>query len=272
MWHQTGRCFINSISILGSGWLGMPLAHRLSQLGHRVHISTRSPAKQAELTAQGLPGYLLDIDSTDDISPAFFDSDILIIAITSKNKDGFARLISASADSPVQHVLFISSSSVYQNLNREVSEDEGAEDPTHPLYQIETLFRENPNFTTSIIRFSGLVGPARHPGHFFRGGKTVKQADAPINLIHLDDCIGLIETVIGQSAWGEVFNGCSDAHPIKREFYPLVAKAIDMPCPVFSVAQTPSYKIVSNDKIKQKLGYQLHHPDLLKLYTTSNSP
>ncbi len=168
-------------------------------------------------------------------------------------------------------MLFISSSSVYQNLNREVSEDEGAEDPSHPLYQIETLFQQNPSFTTSIIRFSGLLGPARHPGRFFRGGKTVKQPDAPTNLIHLYDCIGLIETIIAQSAWGEVFNGCSDTHPIKREFYPLVAKAIDMPCPEFSTAQTLDYKIVSNNKIKQKLGYQLRHPDLLKLYTTSSS-
>lgn len=269
--QQTGRCLINSISILGSGWLGLPLAHRLSQLGHRVRVSTRSRAKQAELTAQGLPNYLLDIDSTDEISPDFLDSDILIIAITRKNKDAFSRLISAISASKIQQVLFISSTSVYQNLNREVSEDEGAEDPTHPLFQIETLFRENPGFSTSVIRFSGLVGPNRHPGRFFRGGKTVKQADAPINLIHFDDCIGLIEAIISQSAWGEVFNGCSDTHPIKREFYPLMAKAIDMPCPEFSIAQTPDYKIVSNDKIKQQLGYQLHHPDLLKLYTANSS-
>jgi len=271
MWHQTGRCLINSISILGSGWLSLPLAQRLLQLGHDVRVSTRSVAKQAELSSQGLPCYLLDIDSMNEISPEFLDSDTLIIAITSKNREGFERLISAVAKSKIQQVLFISSSSVYQNLNREVSEDEGVEDTTRPLYQIESLFRENPNFTTSIIRFSGLVGPKRHPGRFFRGGKTVKQPDAPINLIHLDDCIGLIETIIRQSAWGEVFNGCSDIHPIKREFYPLMAQAIDMPCPVFSAAQPPSYKIVSNNKIKQKLGYQLHHPDLLKLYTANHS-
>jgi len=270
MSHQTGRCLINSISILGRGWLGLPLARRLSQLGHRIRISTRSAAKQAELSAQGLSGYLFDIDRTDALSLELLDSDTLIIAITSKNKEGFQRLIAALADSKVRQVLFISSSSVYQNLNREVSEDEAAEDPEHPLYQIENLFRTNTNFTTSVIRFSGLVGPKRHPGRFFRGGKTVKQPDAPINLIHLDDCIGLIETIIKQSAWGEVFNGCSDTHPIKREFYPLVAKAIDMPCPAFSDAQTSGYKIVGNDKIKHQLGYQLQHPDLLKLYNANH--
>jgi nucleoside-diphosphate-sugar epimerase len=270
MWHLTGRCFINSISILGSGWLSVPLAQRLVQLGHDVRMSTRNVDKQAALTAQNLETYLVDIDSDDALPADFIDSDILIIAITSKNSAGYQQLINRLAGSKVKHVLFISSSSVYQNLNREVSEDEGVEDHSRPLYQIEQQFRDCPDFTTTVLRFSGLVGPARHPGRFFRGGKTVKQPDAPINLIHLDDCIGLIECIIQQSAWGEVFNGCSDTHPVKREFYPQVADAIGMPCPEFSAAQSLSYKIVGNDKIKQKLGYQLRHPDLLKLYTAAS--
>lgn len=159
--------------------------------------------------------------------------------------------------------MFISSSSVYQNLNREVSEDEASENLDHPLYQIETLFRKSPNFQTTIIRFSGLVGPERHPGRFFRNGKIVQQPDAPVNLIHIDDCIGLIDSVLTQSAWGEVFNGCSDTHPSKREFYTQAAASIDQPAPLFSDAQTSAFKIVSNKKIKQKLGYEFKHPDLL---------
>lgn len=265
-WNKkTGRCFINSISILGSGWLSLPLARQLAQQNHRVCVSTRSPDKQAELTAEGYTTHLVDIASTETIPAEFLDSDTLIIAITSKDIDSYKKLIPLLASSPIKHVLFISSSSVYQNLNREVSEDEGVEDTQHPLYQIETLLRESPGFSTSVIRFSGLVGPNRHPGRFFRGGKTVKQPDAPINLIHLDDCLKLIQAVIDQSAWGDVFNGCSDTHPKKRDFYSETARSLGRQPPVYDTDATLSFKQVSNEKIKQKLKLQLKYPDLAQL-------
>lgn len=165
----------------------------------------------------------------------------------------------------MQQVLFVSSSSVYQNLNREVSEDEGAENPDSPLFQIEQLFRQSAHFETTVVRFSGLVGPGRHPGCFFRGGKTIKQADAPINLIHFDDCIGIIKAIIEQNDWGEVFNGCSDSHPPKREFYRYASELAGTDFPALAEPASPAYKIVSNSKIKQRLGYQFQHPDLMQL-------
>lgn len=249
--------------------MGKPLAAHLTQQDYRIKLSTRSKSKQTELQLSGFDSFIVDIDQLSPFDPAFFEADTLIINITSKNLDGFKRLIAAIEQSSVKNVLFISSSSVYQNLNRSVNEDEGAENPDSVLYQIENLFRQSECFTTTIIRFSGLVGPGRHPGRFFRGGKEVKQPDAPINLIHLDDCIGLIDSILQQSAWGEVFNGCSDTHPIKREFYPFAAALVGQPAPVFSTAQTCAFKIVSNEKIKQLLGYEFIHPDLMKAYQDS---
>lgn len=213
----------------------------------------------------GFDSYLVDIDQDSPIDTDFLDADILIINITCKNVVGFKRLIKALEQSPVSKVLFVSSSSVYQNLNREVSEDEGLENTDSPLFQIEQLFQRSTAFNTTLLRFSGLVGKGRHPGRFFRGGKTVKQPDAPINLIHFDDCIGIIDAIVEQAAWGQVFNGCSDTHPRKREFYPIMAKQAGCPLAEFAEDATLSFKIVSNQKIKQQLHYQLQHPDLMQL-------
>ncbi len=235
------------------------------QQGHQVKLSTRSDAKQAELQQAGFDACVVDIDTATAVNPVFLNADTLIINITSKHIDGFKQLIEAVTQSPIKQVLFVSSSSVYQNLNREVSEDEGAEDADSPLFQIENLFREATGFTTTIIRFSGLVGAGRHPGRFFRGGKQVQQPGAPINLIHFDDCIGIIDAIVSQAAWGQVFNACSDTHPDKREFYTHATQLAGNPPPSFATAQTPSFKIVGNQKIKQQLGYQLQHPDLLEL-------
>lgn len=213
----------------------------------------------------GFDSYLVDIDKHHPIDGAFLDADTLIINITSKNKEGFARLIRDIENSSLQQVLFVSSSSVYQNLNREVSEDEGAENPDSPLFEIEQLFRQCPAFQTTVVRFSGLVGPGRHPGRFFRGGKTIKQVDAPINLIHFDDCIGIIMAIIEQDCWGEVFNGCSDSHPPKREFYRYASELAGTDFPALAEPSPLAYKIVTNTKVKQRLGYQFQHPDLMQL-------
>lgn len=265
------RWLIDTISVLGSGWLGRPLAAHLSAKGYPIKLSTRSESKQAGLKQDDFDSYIVDIDRDVPVDSDFLNADILIINITCKNLAGFKRLIEAIEQSPVSKVLFVSSSSVYQNLNREVTEDEAAENPDSPLFQIEQLFQQSSAFETSIVRFSGLAGPGRHPGRFFRGGKIIKQPEAPINLIHLDDCIGIIDAIISQHAWGEVFNGCSDSHPSKREFYTQACSSAGFPIPEFAVAQTPAFKIVSNHKIKNQLGVHLQHPDLLSLYGHGDS-
>lgn len=207
----------------------------------------------------------MDIEDDSPIDTAFLDAHILIINITCKNLAAFERLIRAVNKSQIKHVLFVSSSSVYQNLNRRVTEDENAENPQSLLYQIESLFRSSTGFDTTVLRFSGLVGPGRHPGRFFRGGKAVRQPAAPINLIHLDDCLGIMDAILGQQAWGETFNGCSDTHPEKRDFYRHVTTMAGMPLPEFIESGELQYKIVSNAKVKAQLAYQFIHPDLMQL-------
>lgn len=252
------------ISILGSGWLGQPVAQHFAHLGHNVKLSTRSPEKLPQLRQHSITPYLVDIDALTDCS-SFLACDILIVNIPSKNLSGFAQLITQINQSEIQKVLFVSSSSVYQNLNREVNEDEGAENADSVLWQIEQLFCHQASFQTTILRFSGLIDSRRHPGRFFRHGKTVQQADAPVNLIHLDDCVGIIDAIIAQHAWGEVFNGCADSHPTKRQFYSYACAILGEPLPLFDENKALSYKTVSNKKSVTKLNYKFQHTDLMNI-------
>jgi nucleoside-diphosphate-sugar epimerase len=116
-----------------------------------------------------------------------------------------------------------------------------------------------------VIRFAGLIGPKRHPGRFFTMGKSVKDSDARINLIHLDDCIKLIQTIIEQQAWGEIFNGCADSHPTKKEYYINMATKLGYSAPECLTVEASATKIVCNEKIKNQLGYEFIHPDLYKI-------
>jgi len=251
------------IGILGSGWLGLPLTEHLVKQGYSVNLSTRNSAKFPALQQVGANPYLFDTELISDEMIGFLQVDLLIINITSKNQMAFQNLIELIAQSSIKQVLFISSTSVYQNNNVLVTEAEGAESTESALYQIEQRFQQCSHFDTTVLRLSGLIGYQRHPGRFFAKGKIVPNPNAPVNLIHRDDCIGMIVAIIKQAAWGEVFNGCADSHPTKRDFYRYARQLLNQAPPIFADSTQSQYKIVSNDKIKTQLGYQFIYPDLM---------
>lgn len=212
-----------------------------------------------------IEAFLLDITNLSEETHAFFESQLLIINIPSKDIDAFRRLIHEVEHSPVSQVIFVSSTSVYAEHNQTVTESQSDELPGGTLYEIENLFVENTHFETTVLRFGGLIGHSRHPGRFFRHGRPVRNPDAPVNLIHRDDCIGIISSVIEQECWGETFNCCADTHPTKRAFYTHAAKSIGEDIPVFSETEESTFKIISNKKVKKRLNYTFIHPDLMQI-------
>lgn len=245
------------ISILGCGWLGLPLAQHLIKSSYSIKGSTTTPEKTALLQSKGVIPFLVDLENLNEANPAFFDSELLIVAITSKNVNAFKDLLAKMNQHGVEKVIFISSTSVYPFNNSTVTEETPTLDT--PLSEIEKLFRSNSSLQTTIIRFAGLVGSKRNPGLFFRGGKSVKTPDAHVNLIHLEDCIQIIHEIIQQERWGEIYNGCSDTHPTKREFYSKMAKAMNRDL-TFETPEINRTKIVSNKKLKEDLGYEFIFP------------
>ena len=242
------------ISILGSGWLGLPLAKLFVDQGSSVKASTRSVNRFNPIQEIGAEPFKIDIENLSSNIDELLTAKILIINITSKSVEAFKELILRIEESPIENVLFISSTSVYRNLNHVVSEVDGLHDIDSLLYKIENLFRYNIHFETTVVRFAGLVGYSRHPGKWFVN-KPVSQPDAPVNLIHRDDCIGIIEAIVKQQAWGEVFNACSTEHPTKREFYTHARKLLGLHAPEFSEKDELKFKIVNNEKVIRKLGY-----------------
>ena len=253
---------MKSISILGCGWLGKPLGVSLLEEGYAVKGSTRSELKLTELDALGIDSYLVNIEEFEEFDP-FLQSDILVIAITSKDIDAYERLIWQIQDSLVQKVLFISSTSVYPNSNAVVTEDN--ETVEKPLTEIENLFRKNKSFETTILRFAGLYGPGRHPGNWFKGGRIIPRPEGFVNMIHQEDCIEVIQEIIAQDCWNITLNGCSNHHPTRRAFYTNAKASLGYDEPIFEEANKPIYKIISSKKLQETLNYEFIHDDLLSI-------
>ena len=234
-------------------------------MGHCVKASTTSERRLSELRSIKAQPFIIDIGRVSSNIQSFLQANILIINIPSKNIAGFSDLIKEIETSDVEKVLFVSSTSVYEDKNKTISESDGEESTLSPLLTIENLFRNSATIKTTIVRFGGLIGYSRNPGKFFSKGGLVHNPDANVNLIHRDDCIEIISQIVEQEVWGEVFNCCADTHPTKKEFYTQASKAIGFPAPEFVNQGVQSFKIISNQKVKRILNYEFLHPDLMKI-------
>jgi nucleoside-diphosphate-sugar epimerase len=241
------------------------LAKNLIYMGHHVKASTTSESRLPALTSIRVEPFIVDIAVLPDKIQDFLQANILIINIPSKNIDGFRSLLKEIEKSEIEKVVFVSSTSVYENKNKTISESDGKESVLSLLVTIENLFRNCGKVKTTIVRFGGLIGYSRNPGKFFSKGRLAHDPDSKVNLIHRDDCIGIVRQIIEQEVWGDVFNCCADTHPTKREFYTQAAKSIGGLAPEFADSGTKSFKIISNKKVKQALRYVFLHPDLMEI-------
>ncbi len=251
------------ISILGCGWLGKPLAISLIKQGFAVKGSTTSEVKLSEFQELGITPFLISLDYLTHNIPAFLDSEILIVALPSKDIEGFKNVICHIEKSAVKKVIFISSTSVYGNSEEVVTET--SETLSSALTTIEMLFKNSTHFETTIIRFAGLFGYNRKPGNFFKDGRKIPNPEGFVNMIHQDDCIQLIGKVIEKNAWNQIFNGSADTHPTRKEFYTKCTLAIGLKSPEFEEVGQISQKVISNKKSKEYLDFEYKYGDLLAL-------
>lgn len=267
-----------TISILGCGWLGLPLAKSLIAQGYNVKGSTTSEAKLDVLQEAGIEPYLVtfepEIEAEDAVS--FFQSDILIVNIPPMRREDiveyhitqFSSLIDALSQSPVRSLLMVSSTSVYPSLNQEVIEED-AIDPESPsgqaLLMVEEMLMQESGFQTTIVRFGGLVGYDRTPARYLSALKEITNPNHPMNLIHQDDCIGIISEIIRLQQWGEVFNACSPVHPLRSEYYNRAADDAGVArLPLGATDETMGYKIVNSEKVVKALNYTFKHPNAIE--------
>ncbi|MET3028335.1 SDR family oxidoreductase [Flavobacterium sp. UW10123] len=262
------------ISVLGCGWLGFPLAKALIAKGNSVNGSTTSENKLPILKDGGISPFLVTVESesvSENIVDFLAEREILIIDIPPKlrtvdpssEKKAFVEkiknLIPFIEKSTVKKVLFVSSTSVYGDDNGLVTEETIPNPDTESGKQLvlaEKLLQENQNFETTILRFAGLIGEDRHPVKFLAGKENLENPDAPVNLIHQNDCIDIIEAIINQSKWNEVFNAVAPYHPTREEYYIQKALEMNLTSPKFNSKKSNIQKVISSEKIENHLSYK----------------
>jgi nucleoside-diphosphate-sugar epimerase len=268
------------ISILGCGWLGLPLAKSLLSKSYEVKGSTTSESKLEVLKNAGISPFQIQLEPHQiigNMEDFLNETDVLVIDIP----PGLRKEISSSLEmtfvnkiknlipyiekSGIQKVIFVSSTSVYGDSFPivEITEDTKPNPDTESGKQLviaETLLQSNSYFKTTVIRFGGLLGDDRHPIKFLAGRTNVENPDAPVNMIQREDCIGIIEKALDFARddnweWNQTFNAVAPQHPTRKAYYHKKAEILILPLPTFAENSESKGKIISSEKVEMILGY-----------------
>lgn len=260
-----------TVSILGCGWYGLALAKALIEQQYKVKGSSTRAEKLKDLSENHIQPFLINFEKDEEnYDPLFFHADVLFICIPPKRAAGqqsdypkkIQRILNAVKLHKTPNVIFISSTSVYGDSNAELNELSSPLPETESgkaILKAENLLQDQNAFSTTIIRFAGLVGPDRDPGRFFSGKTDIPNGQAPVNLIHLNDCLGISLSILSQQLFGFTINACCPHHPSKQEFYTAAAMGSKLIPPVFK-----------NERLKWKLISCIHSPLLNYTYQITN--
>ncbi len=275
---------MKKIAILGCGWLGQPLAKSLIGKGFTVSGSTTTVDKLAILEKFNIKPFLITLSEdkiTGDFDEFLQGNNILIIDIPPKlrgaNKENFVRKIANCIPYieklSIEKIIFISSTSVFEDNNSIVTDDtipNATSESGKQLLAVEQLLQKNTHFETTVIRFGGLVGADRHPAKMLAGRSDIENPDGVINLIHQQDCVAIIEKVIEKNFWSESINAVSPFHPTRESYYTQKAAYFGLAPPTFDHSKPSVGKLVVVDKVDKILGHRFLWTDVGFEFTLSN--
>ena len=272
------------VSIIGTGWLGLPLARLLVQADCRVFGTTTRDEKIELLTAEGILCNKMifndDVSKTDIQIP--HQTEILVITLPptlgkqaplQSYIDIIERIIhQANHLVHLKKLLFTSSTSVYGRAKGVLTEETAIQPHTpseETLAQAERIINEKTgDYAVYVLRLGGLVGPGREPGNFFKDKKDIPGGEISVNLVHQLDVLETMKHIILKDTPEGTFNICADEHPARGDFYPQRARQVGVKEATFISGNEPE-RYVSNEKIKKKTGYTFVYPDPL-LFPSGN--
>jgi nucleoside-diphosphate-sugar epimerase len=237
---------MNTICMIGTGWLGLPIGKELAERGFRVVGTTTREARIPELREHGVHPYIYRLG--DPHPPA---ASIYVVTVPPGKTGGYLAALRTTVEgmTPKANILFISTTSVYTGRpdifpeSQVVPGKPAPEDahrtskhssiPISELIEAEGTVWDEKRKRHTIVRCGGLVGPGREPGRFLAGRKNVPDPDAPANISPLQDVVDLVISIILEGQWGKVVNAVDRNRPTRREYYTQAALDLGLEPPEF---------------------------------------
>lgn len=244
--------------ILGCGYLGKRVAHRLIALGKHVHGSTRSPEKAQDLAAAGIHPLILSVTqrlTLAAITPLLDGRPLDVYYLVPPGRpsehttprevivDGITNVLAMLKRGNIRRAILTSSTAVYGRgeVGRVTAETPAAaDDPRGQLLLAgEKLWLQGGD-AFHVLRLSGLYGPGRVIGKqgIQDNAPIVGDPDGLLNLIHVDDAANLLIRMMKCPEPARIELG-SDGQPLRRiDYYSHLATLLGKPSPKVLDART----------------------------------
>lgn len=256
-----------SVSVIGCGFLGFPLARRLVSDGRPVRGSTTSAEKMPLLGIAGVCAHHYELGVEADGNEKLFSADVVVVNIPPGRSDPqrqnfyaeWMEHLAARIDAQ-SYVIFASSTSVYRDNDAWVDVEDAAahSESASALLSAENAFRNRGN-GSAIIRLGGLYGYDRRPGRFFARRQQIPRAGAPVNMIHRDDAVALLHVVVDKRPESAIINACAPGHPSRRSFYTSWAERDGLEAPTWEDTGVGGKQV--RTRIPPELDFAFSYPD-----------
>jgi nucleoside-diphosphate-sugar epimerase len=255
-----------SVTIIGCGWLGLPLGKELSKNGYVVHGSVRNERKFDSLREANIKPFLFDLERSPELPEGIVEiTETLIICAPPlfKNephhyREALDELLGQFSEEVV--VIFTSSTGIYPKVagNFVESFEFNSEQDSTVLLIAENAILHSKNEHV-IFRLGGLVGPNRHPIRYLQGRTNVKNPDGPINFVHQGDCIRAISEAIANGTMRGTFNLVYPSYPSRKNYYTEAANHYGLVPPTFS-QEVSIQRTISSEKIIRDFSFLFEFP------------
>ncbi len=269
---------------------GYVAEHLVRELRHQdpswdFTVTTTDHEKLAQIRGSGLRAYIFS-DKRPFNDPLFaMDGVTHILISVPPNEDGDVVFKSHARDilkiPTIQWIGYLSSTGVYGNRDGDWVDETAEVRPTsergskRAKAEVQWLkLRRIAGIPINIFRLAGIYGPGRSTLDTVRAGNTkrINKDGHVFNRIHVDDIVSALIASMQHPA-GNIYNLADDYPAPSHELIDYACKLLGMESPPLiqyddDIDMSPmarsfykDNKRIKNDKIKDKLGIKLKHPD-----------
>ncbi|WP_050527012.1 SDR family oxidoreductase [Pseudorhodobacter aquimaris] len=261
---------------IGHGYSAQGLARILLPLGWRIIGTTRNADKAAKMRADGVEAVIWPAE---DISPALEQASHLLTSVApdAGGDPVLAALGPQILASDLEWVGYLSTTGVYGDHKGGWVDEETPLSPSTQRGQHRVLAEDQwqaLGLPLHIFRLAGIYGPGRGPFAKVLEGKArrILKPDQVFSRIHVDDIAQVLAASIAHPDPGRAYNVCDNDPAPPEDVIAYAAELLGLPTPPSEdwdkAKMTPmarsfyaESKRVRNDRIKEKLGVKLIHPD-----------
>jgi len=276
--------------VLGCGYVGLALTRRLRSDGIRVTATSRSESRFGEIRDAGAHPMVVDVLNPETLRPlAELGPTVVFDLVRPQRIDegrytgwGTRNVAAAFAESSIEALVYLSSTSVYGRRSGEWTDEATQVDPVSPVgtarVEAERIyleaFRES-SLPVRICRVPGIYGPGRTLRQRLESGayRRVDDEDLWISRIHVDDLADGLTAAWTRGRNGEIYLLCDDEPMTAQEYAELTAQLLSLPLPPTvdredirqelssdAFERRISARRCSNRRMRQELGVELRFP------------